>query len=252
MKEDSFLCRDAHIQTRDLEYRNQTWSVRHTCFFYVTMMFTCNLKFEELVDQFIPSGRNWKGWVKMAFNQPLVPVLPVAREIISKTKWVNSKHHHESHKRGTITPRSLPFIGASRESTLNSHGEGSGKRLRTMSTMSTIRGKPQLYKAENYSSLGLVTAEPDPLPQDQEQDQQESGTRVQKPRNKLFKVFKRRRADSKTRGSMDSTRSNSVSSYACRSNSSNRLTLRYCRRRVRRGRTIRKNWTVLRILRDLS
>lgn len=26
-KEDSFLCRDARIRTRDLEYRNQTWSV---------------------------------------------------------------------------------------------------------------------------------------------------------------------------------------------------------------------------------
>ena len=28
-KEDSFLCRDARIRTRDLEYRNQTWSVSH-------------------------------------------------------------------------------------------------------------------------------------------------------------------------------------------------------------------------------
>ena len=76
MKENSFLCNDARIRTRDLEYRNQTWS------------------FEELVDQFIPSGRNWKGWVKMAFQQPLVPVLPVARELISKTKWGGTKTHH--------------------------------------------------------------------------------------------------------------------------------------------------------------
>ncbi|KAJ7764981.1 golgi-body localization protein domain-containing protein [Mycena maculata] len=71
MKEESFVCRDAHIRTRDLEYRNQTWS------------------FEELVDQFIPSDMSWKGWLKMAFHQPLVPVLPVARELISKTKWTN-------------------------------------------------------------------------------------------------------------------------------------------------------------------
>ncbi|KAJ7094663.1 golgi-body localization protein domain-containing protein [Mycena belliarum] len=70
MKEESFVCRDAHIRTRDLEYRNQTWS------------------FEELVDQFIPSDMSWKGWLKMAFHQPLVPVLPVARELISKTKWI--------------------------------------------------------------------------------------------------------------------------------------------------------------------
>jgi len=43
------------------------------------------------VDQFIPSDMGWKGWVKMAFHQPLVPVLPVARELLSKTKWIASK-----------------------------------------------------------------------------------------------------------------------------------------------------------------
>ncbi|KAJ7179036.1 golgi-body localization protein domain-containing protein [Mycena filopes] len=77
MKEESFVCRDAHIRTRDLEYRNQTWS------------------FEELVDQFIPSDMSWKGWLKMAFHQPLVPVLPVARELISKTKWIANKNGHD-------------------------------------------------------------------------------------------------------------------------------------------------------------
>ncbi|KAF4601061.1 hypothetical protein EYR38_005710 [Pleurotus pulmonarius] len=72
-KDDAFECREARIRTRDLEYRNQTWS------------------FEELVDQFIPSDMSWRGWVKMALHQPLVPVLPVARELISKTKWINAK-----------------------------------------------------------------------------------------------------------------------------------------------------------------
>ncbi|GLB33910.1 putative RNA pol II promoter Fmp27 protein [Lyophyllum shimeji] len=71
-KEGSFECTDARIKTRDLEYRNQTWS------------------FEELVNQFIPSDTSWRGWVKMAFHQPLLPVLPVARELISKTKWIPS------------------------------------------------------------------------------------------------------------------------------------------------------------------
>ncbi|KAF5390524.1 hypothetical protein D9757_002702 [Collybiopsis confluens] len=73
MKEDAFVCQDARIRTRNLEFRNQT------------------LSFEELVNQFIPSDMSWKGWVKMAFQQPLVPVLPVARELISKTKWIASK-----------------------------------------------------------------------------------------------------------------------------------------------------------------
>ncbi|KAF9008973.1 golgi-body localization protein domain-containing protein [Cyathus striatus] len=68
VKEGSFEFHDARIKTRELEYHNQTWS------------------FEEL------------GWVKMALHQPLVPVLPVARELISKTKWTTSKstppHEH--------------------------------------------------------------------------------------------------------------------------------------------------------------
>lgn len=33
---------------------------------------------------------SWRGWIKMAFHQPLLPVLPVARELISKTKWIAS------------------------------------------------------------------------------------------------------------------------------------------------------------------
>ncbi|KAG9218974.1 hypothetical protein CCMSSC00406_0001384 [Pleurotus cornucopiae] len=77
-KDDAFECREARIRTRDLEYRNQTWS------------------FEELVDQFIPSDMSWRGWVKMALHQPLVPVLPVARELISKTKWINAKSQNAS------------------------------------------------------------------------------------------------------------------------------------------------------------
>ena len=53
-------------------------------------------QFEELVGQFIPSNMNWRGWVKMALNQPLLPVLPVARELFSKTKLMSSKAHHAS------------------------------------------------------------------------------------------------------------------------------------------------------------
>ena len=54
-------------------------------------------QFEELVNQFIPSNMNWRGWVKMAFHQPLVPVLPVARELLSKTKWTSSKSSNQLH-----------------------------------------------------------------------------------------------------------------------------------------------------------
>jgi hypothetical protein len=40
---------------------------------------------------------SWRGWVKMAFHQPLVPVLPVARELLSKTRWTSSKSTAQPH-----------------------------------------------------------------------------------------------------------------------------------------------------------
>ncbi|KAG8218593.1 hypothetical protein J3R82DRAFT_4234 [Butyriboletus roseoflavus] len=83
MKAESFECRDARIRTHTLEFRNQTWS------------------FEELVDQFLPSDLTWRGWVRMAFHQPLVPVLPVARELFSKTKLIPSKNTSQNESRSS-------------------------------------------------------------------------------------------------------------------------------------------------------
>ncbi|KAJ2930173.1 hypothetical protein H1R20_g6917, partial [Candolleomyces eurysporus] len=104
-KEGSFECRDARIKTRDLEYRNQTWS------------------FEELVNQFIPSNMSWRGWVKMAFHQPLLPVLPVAKELISKTKWTTSKNApvHDSPLK-LLHPRMLVADDESRLEWLQNEG----------------------------------------------------------------------------------------------------------------------------------
>ncbi|KAF8639713.1 hypothetical protein AX17_000975 [Amanita inopinata Kibby_2008] len=73
LKEGSFECHDARIKTRQLEYHNQTWN------------------FEDLFDQFIPSDMTWRGWVKMALHQPLIPVLPVARELLLKTKLIAAR-----------------------------------------------------------------------------------------------------------------------------------------------------------------
>lgn len=67
IKEESFDLRDARIRTRDLEYRNQTWSVSDLTIFQFSFHQSDNIsQFEELVDQFIPSDMTWKGWVKMA------------------------------------------------------------------------------------------------------------------------------------------------------------------------------------------
>lgn len=59
-------------------------------------------QFEELVEQFIPSDPTWKGWVKMALHQPFFEVIPVARELISKTKRIAAKSVQQS--ASTITP----------------------------------------------------------------------------------------------------------------------------------------------------
>lgn len=147
------------------------------------------------MEQFIPSGRNWKGWVKIAFQQPLVPVLPVAREIISKTKWVSRGHHHNdaSKRNGTPKPQG-------RENSIIP------KRLRTISTMSN-KAKPAPYDQErNLSALGLVT-EPTVFTPD-EVPHEEVGRRAKR---QLLKVFKRRRSKSQPRSSIDSTSSTSVS-----------------------------------------
>jgi hypothetical protein len=56
-----------------------------------------SFQFEELVNQFIPSNMGWRGWVKMAFHQPLLPVLPVAKELLAKTKWTASKSSSQPH-----------------------------------------------------------------------------------------------------------------------------------------------------------
>ena len=79
-KDSSFFCRDARIDTRELQYRNRTLSVRVMCIKF------CNFhayktQFEELAEQFIPSDPTWRGWMRIALHQPLVPVFPVAREL---------------------------------------------------------------------------------------------------------------------------------------------------------------------------
>ncbi len=59
--------------------------------FYITSFTFYVEQFEELANQFIPSDPTWRGWMKIALHQPLVPVLPVAKELFSKTKWIASK-----------------------------------------------------------------------------------------------------------------------------------------------------------------
>lgn len=111
-----------------------------------------------MVDQFIPSGRNWRGWVKVAFQQPLVPVFPVARELITKTKWIaaNKKdtHHNDRPSRPTTpklvkTPRLPPSSDPPRRSTempRKSRDKGTGTAATILTDAAFITSEPQLMR----------------------------------------------------------------------------------------------------------
>lgn len=170
VKEESFDLRDARIRTRDLEYRNHTWS------------------FEELVDQFIPADMTWRGWVKMAFHQPLVPVLPVARELFSKTKWIASRG-------ATHIGAQTPF----KATKLLDEKARDGMTLRESDTV-----QPQgTHSDRKRSPSGLMlTTEPESIANDTGNIGQSEGDHDSppKPRSRMFKILHRK---SSSRSSSD-------------------------------------------------
>ncbi|KAF8663414.1 hypothetical protein AX16_000986 [Volvariella volvacea WC 439] len=154
-KEGSFECRDAKIKTRDLEYRNQTWS------------------FEDLVNQFIPSDMSWRGWVKMAFHQPLVPVIPVARELITKTKWIKGGVQVED---GSFSAPFNERIGERNRDALGNSRQRAWK----------LRTRPQSPPAQDVQTVVL-----EPEGQDHGQDQNNDGSAPLRPRTRVLSLFKR-------------------------------------------------------------
>jgi len=192
MKEDAFSCRDARIRTRDLEFRNQT------------------LSFEELVNQFIPSDMSWRGWVKMAFQQPLVPVLPVARELISKTKWIASKSTTAVMEHG-IAPKSAPpkaiaIVPHNDDEADEPEGRRSSSSFDLRPPPSSKRHwkKASHRKAETTAVFGTgpLTADPEPL------DDEELGVSRPPSRKRMISLFSRTSSKS---GKID-TPNNSFSS----------------------------------------
>ncbi|KAF5344064.1 hypothetical protein D9758_008855 [Tetrapyrgos nigripes] len=167
MKEESFVCQDARIRTRDLEYRNQTTS------------------FEELVNQFIPSDTSWKGWVKMAFHQPLVPVLPVARELISKTKWIALKGTEELEYKS-------PPKSAHPKPTRNIEKEEEGRRSLSSGEMSLAKPRAPAYpwKKASHRTDSPVTLITPSLTTEPESFDEEI---VRPPsRNRVLSAFRRK------------------------------------------------------------
>ncbi|KAF8556963.1 hypothetical protein OG21DRAFT_1435884 [Imleria badia] len=162
MKAESFECRDARIRTHTLEFRNQTWS------------------FEELVDQFLPSDLTWRGWVRMAFHQPLVPVLPVARELFSKTKLIPSKNASQNDPR----PSSKKFILRGKKNVANATIRDDAPRR-----SSSSGGAPSAPDLGN-SLTGTLVNEPEATGLDQP-EQEYPGRKRPQARPRLLSMFAR-------------------------------------------------------------
>lgn len=130
-------------------------------------------QFEELVDQFIPSDMSWKGWVKMAFQQPLIPVLPVARELISKTKWLASKGTPNVPGNSGSTPK-FRRIKAITHADGSNNEQQAGTRPRTASPSRAWRRTPQKRSETppppNITFNTEITTEPEPLEEPEESE----------------------------------------------------------------------------------
>lgn len=141
----------------------------------------------------------------MAFNQPLVPVLPVARELIAKTKWVSSSKGHSNHpgplkRKGTA--KLLPFVGSSRKSLGGTRPTQSETTARELSSEDPKVPMPPMPPVP-------------PLPSDAEQATEEQ-TRTRKrsrSRTRVLSLFKRKHhhESNLSRSSVDSDASVSVS-----------------------------------------
>ena len=177
-----------------------TWSIatRHGACVFQACVAGENLankfnQFEELVSQFIPSNMNWKGWVKMAFHQPLLPVLPVARELLSKTKWTSSKAApaHESPFK-LLHPRMLVVTDDdARLDWMQKEGRANSASAPPMRAKSRNRGDP-LDGGLTHITSKDITTEPESI-----DTRQSGGTK------RVKALFKRHKNSSIGKDSLD-------------------------------------------------
>ena len=102
---------------------------------------------------------SWRGWVKMALNQPLVPVLPVARELLSKTKWTASKAPHD-HPLRLLHPT---ILATDDDSRLNWIHGGTLKTIEGSSKHHVHRNPFKTKKDSPVFPETPLTAEPEPI-----------------------------------------------------------------------------------------
>lgn len=147
---------------------------------------------------------SWKGWVKIAFHQPLVPVLPVARELITKTKWLalpkgpaNDDGHHIHPTTGPSRP---PSSASSARNTV--HDQGSVSDSNIVAAPSPIRAWKKASSRKMHSPSPLVpgmafTTEP------QDMEEQSGGSTTSNSMSRMRTLFSRSSSrSSKTVSSM--------------------------------------------------
>lgn len=137
---------------------------------------------------------SWRGWIKMAFHQPLVPVLPVARELLAKTKWTASKTTQAHDSPLMLLHPQIFSIDDDRRLTRMQTDVGKKPEGSKSGWRNALRANKD---PPSFTSLPL-TAEPEPM------ESEGKGTMDPTPGRKRVKSLfsnKNLRQSSKTRGS---------------------------------------------------
>jgi hypothetical protein len=110
-----------------------------------------------------------------------VPVLPVARELLSKTKWIASKG--AAHIDAQIPPKAPKLLHAKEEET--------EKSLRSSSIRSPNRRwrKKSVQNGETPPSSLVLTTEPESVVDDASDGDREAPPVAPKPRSRIFDIL---------------------------------------------------------------
>jgi hypothetical protein len=113
---------------------------------------------------------SWRGWIKMAFHQPLLPVFPVARELLSKTKWIASSSKVPLQIDGKGPPPKLPrakVLSVDDDAKLDSIRLNTGRARSKSPHRGWLKGPRQKSEESppRFTTLPL-TEEPEPLAAD--------------------------------------------------------------------------------------
>jgi hypothetical protein len=139
--------------------------------------------------------------IRMVFQQPLVPILPVARELISKTKWIASKASNiNAHPQKSLLP------ATNVDSPLQ---PSTSKRARTQSPHHRRRkGSPQPGTPPDNLPMPVLSGEIEQNDESDLADVEDDTLRPSRPRSRrrILSLFSRTSSRSKKREASISTK----------------------------------------------